>query len=979
MAANISEFLCKKLFFAFIKKDCSIIRFNKKNELPNLSGQFICKVDQNIKSRMKKGLIKIGTMEQIKDWVQNIKFDNFIVEQFHSNVESETYLLIRDREIFILENNGGINVGNLSDRTDIKKINDISNPELVSAINTLYDFYLKYNLTFLEVNPLAKINQKYIPLDMLAKYDLCSTYLFSEYDRLMFEEDSEIFNTNTPEEKIIESLGKKTGSSLKFKLLNPNSKIWFILFGGGASVAFFDKWIGMINKNKELFPANYGEISGNPPKHLVREYVEQLFSLISKSLASNIKLIIGGGVANFTLVDKTFEGIVEAIDSYNQILREKQTKIFVRRAGPNDTIGLKMIEECSDRNGLWIETHGKELGLTAILDKIGEPNITYKTIKVGTFNKEFVSCPMYNFTSNTKCFILGSSSQISVAQNMLDFDFFTGRDPSVKGFIDLTRSNISNQQLFWGKKSILIPIYPSIQIALEKDNVDGIINFSSHRAAFDSSEKILQTNKVKFLTILAEGMAENQTRILVQLAREKGIMLLGPSTVGGIFPERFRIGNAGGKLDLLLSTGLHKRGIVGICTKSGGLLNELSWICSKVGLGVSCSLAIGGDRFGGVDFASVVMMFESDPRVQIILMVGEVGGEQEMMVGKLVLDGIVKKKIIGLCLGTSASAEELGTDFQFGHAGAMASVYTESALYKNSFMKKCGILVPESWEGIEQMLSIENEKKIFVSDQVANVEEFLKQRIVPNFFSSISSERGEELLYGKRPVSQIESIGQVLGLLWFKKDLPRELTEYMQKVLIVCADHGPNVCGAQNTMVTSRAGKDMVSSLCSGLLTIGGKFGGAINEAAKQFFLAKKNGIGAEQFVRAQKTISGIGHKFYSMENPDQRVQMLNSYAKEHFLIRTYTDFALEVEKITLKKKSNLILNVDGFIAVSMIDGFLSGGFELEEIESMIDDGVWNGFFILARTIGFIGHHIDQRRLKQDLYRAKDLDVEIID
>ena len=84
-------------------------------------------------------------------------------------------------------------------------------------------------------------------------------------------------------------------------------------------------------------------------------------------------------------------------------------------------------------------------------------------------------------------------------------------------------------------------------------------------------------------------------------------------------------------------------------------------------------------------------------------------------------------------------------------------------------------------------------------------------------------------------------------------------------VLMVSADHGPAVSGAHNTIVTTRAGKDLVSSLVSGLLTIGPRFGGALDEAALMFSDASDNGTDPEQFVKdmrkANKLIMGIGHR----------------------------------------------------------------------------------------------------------------------
>lgn len=96
--------------------------------------------------------------------------------------------------------------------------------------------------------------------------------------------------------------------------------------------------------------------------------------------------------------------------------------------------------------------------------------------------------------------------------------------------------------------------------------------------------------------------------------------------------------------------------------------------------------------------------------------------------------------------------------------------------------------------------------------------------------TSICDERGQELLYAGTPITTVIKedlgIGGVLGLLWFQRRLPVYAGKFLEMVLMVTADHGPAVSGAHNTIVCARAGKDLVSSLVSGLLTIVSLFAG---------------------------------------------------------------------------------------------------------------------------------------------------------
>jgi len=188
------------------------------------------------------------------------------------------------------------------------------------------------------------------------------------------------------------------------------------------------------------------------------------------------------------------------------------------------------------------------------------------------------------------------------------------------------------------------------------------------------------------------------------------------------------------------------------------------------------------------------------------------------------------------------------------------------------------------------------------------------------------------------------------------------------------ADHGPCVSGAHNTIVASRAGKDLVSCVCSGMLTIGPRFGGAVDDAARCFKRAVDDGLEPDAFVEDMKRkglrIPGIGHRIKSAGNLDKRVILMKEYAKQHFPSTKYLDYALRVEHYTLQKANNLLLNVDGCIGSLFLDLMDScASFTKEEMQEIVEIGYLNGLFVLGRTVGLIGHALDQKRLNQPLYR----------
>jgi len=156
-------------------------------------------------------------------------------------------------------------------------------------------------------------------------------------------------------------------------------------------------------------------------------------------------------------------------------------------------------------------------------------------------------------------------------------------------------------------------------------------------------------------------------------------------------------------------------------------------------------------------------------------------------------------------------------------------------------------------------------------------------------------------------------------------------------------------------------------------LTIGTRFGGAVQGSADHFTKYLYAGEEPSFMVRDMKNknvnIQGIGHRIKSVTNPDVRVEIMKNYAKKHFPQTETLDYALSVEKLTTSKRNNLILNVDGCIGVLCCDMLRGIGYTRDEVREFVDLGILNALFVLGRSIGFMGHVMDQKRLKTRLYR----------
>jgi ATP-citrate lyase alpha-subunit len=303
----------------------------------------------------------------------------------------------------------------------------------------------------------------------------------------------------------------------------------------------------------------------------------------------------------------------------------------------------------------------------------------------------------------------------------------------------------------------------------------------------------------------------------------------------------------------------------------------------------------------------------------------------------------------------------------------------ETAAYKNRAMAEAGIHVPATFNDLPAKI-----KEVFESlnlDPIPEPEMNVcpKVRRSKQFICTISDDRGDEATYAGFPISSVatpdtgKGIGDVVSLLWFKKQYPKWATDFIETVIKTVADHGPAVSGAHNAKVTARAGKSVVESLVTGLLTIGPRFGGAIDGAAQHFKYADDNGLDPKAFLNHMKKlgipIPGIGHRIKSLKNPDLRVKGLMDYAAANFPSTPLLDYAKTVEALTTSKKENLILNVDGTIGILMVDMWRALGYPEEEIDEFIASGTLNAFFIVGRSIGFIGHVLDEKRLAMPMYR----------
>lgn len=352
----------------------------------------VVKVDQGIKKRGKRGLVRVNVTpkeatDAINTWA-NEGWKHFLVEPVveHSQ-EAEHYLsLERSREGWEIafSEKGGVEVesswdlvqkivlprrGDSStkeltkDQIGFAKIGGISILELVAPMIPLLD---ANHISFVEMNPILVRDKSVIPLDMAVEIDDTALNLpaISALGINPVEEEGK-----SQVERDISLLDSATPASLKFRLINPQGTIWMLLSGGGASLVLADE---VADQGMGQILANYGEYSGAPTDDDVYSYTKLILKELLRVKSGKKALVIAAGVANFTDVAKTFKGIIQAMEEVKDQLQNNEVKVFVRRGGPNETKGLKMMEDFLSTAGIPHIIHTHSTPITQVISEVKE-------------------------------------------------------------------------------------------------------------------------------------------------------------------------------------------------------------------------------------------------------------------------------------------------------------------------------------------------------------------------------------------------------------------------------------------------------------------------------------------------------------------------------------------------------------------------------------------------------------------------------
>jgi ATP citrate (pro-S)-lyase len=571
--------------------------------------------------------------------------------------------------------------------------------------------------------------------------------------------------------------------------------------------------------------------------------------------------------------------------------------------------------------------------------------------------------------------ILVLGNHPAIVQSILDFDFACGkREPSIVGCITANRKSI---KMFFGKEEILIPCFSRVQNvpAPLAAKVQWMINVQSGRRAYESSVQFFDAfPQALGGHIFAENVPEKHaTELLRRFGSDKAIA--GPSGVGLLVPGHLKLGAIGGTdIHQIDASKLATEGAIAVVATSGGMTNELIRAVALAGKRLSFSLCIGGDRFPVTSLTDVLMLAESDPKTTAILYFGELGGVDEYEIAELLKTKGLTKPVLAYVAGVIDEAFD--EHMQFGHAKALVAHQDESARAKRDALRAAGATAPDTFpqflaeiaklptpefkDTIIPMHEIDGRRKSILSTR-----EIIDLDEVPQFVKD-----------GKIVRRESAFVRAALEALLGREVKSQTTLAFAEAIFELLIDHGGNVSGAVNTMITARAGKDLVSSLAAGLLTIGPRFGGAVNEAARAWHTGASSGKDAKQFVedatRGGKLLSGIGHLKYRVGIPDPRVAAISQFG-DLLTTHPHYDFARAVEEVTTGKNGSLILNVDGALAALFLDILAAEeGFSAAELLDLIEAEFFNALFVIPRSIGFIAHFLEQKKNDEGLFRLPD-------
>ena len=240
-----------------------------------------------------------------------------------------------------------------------------------------------------------------------------------------------------------------------------------------------------------------------------------------------------------------------------------------------------------------------------------------------------------------------------------------------------------------GQKSAGLPVFNTVKEALSETEANCSVIYVPAKFASSAIKEAIDCG-LKLVVCITEGIPVLEMIDTYHYARNNGVTLIGPNCPGLITPGKCKVG--------IMPARIHKAGRIGVISRSGTLTYEVVYNMTENSLGQSTCVGIGGDMIAGTGFIDLLSMFEKDDGTEAIVLIGEIGGEEEELAAEYIRANI-KKPVVAFISGRSAPPGK-----RMGHAGAIISRGKGTAEAKIKAFKNVGVPIADRPDEVPKLL-----------------------------------------------------------------------------------------------------------------------------------------------------------------------------------------------------------------------------------------------------------------------------------